>query len=129
MFDTHPGLPADFSGVLSKLVLCDQACLLCANACFGDRSGELHSCIQEALNCSDVCRTTTALLLRRVPGPAVLLRAQLEACIAACQACLNACSEHNATSRACGVCGEICRECEDACYVALTTLPPDFIGR
>lgn len=127
MFASHPGLPADFTVVVERLSLCEQACVLCANACFSEKSNELGACIQEALACAEVSRTTASLLLRQTAGTAIVPRAQLQACIAACQAYLRAAADQGREHPACAVCSEICRECEEACYLAITLLPPDYL--
>lgn len=129
MIETHPRFSSEesreFATELEVLSLCEQSCLLCADACLEEKSpGDLRVCIQRNLDCAAVCRATAGMLLRRTQGSNVVLHSQLHACVAACQACRDECALHARLHRHCTVCADICRECQEVCNAALARLAP-----
>jgi hypothetical protein len=95
---------------------CAATCTICADACLSeDQVPMLRRCIRLNLDCADICAATASVLARQTqPDPAVL-RAQLQACAAACRSCGDECASHAQHHEHCRVCAESCRRCADAC--------------
>lgn len=109
--------------VVDALVECSQACTACADACLSeDMVAELRRCIRTNLDCADSCATTARILSRHTGYDANITRAHLEACIAACRACGDECSEHAEMHEHCRICAEACRACETACTELLSSI-------
>ena len=122
MLSTHPqgqGVEVDQQVLLACIdacFSCAQTCIACADACLGEPMLEdLVACIRLNLDCADVCAATGSILTRQSASDRELLRAQLEACMIACQACGRDCEQHAGMHEHCRVCAEQCRECEEAC--------------
>lgn len=122
MIRTHPRqntMPVDQEALrecIEACFDCDLTCTMCADACLGeDMVAELVACIRLNLDCADVCSATGHLLSRQTTPNWDVLRAQLEACVAACQACAAECEKHAGMHEHCRVCAEACRRCEEAC--------------
>ncbi|OWL95427.1 hypothetical protein CBQ26_11715 [Deinococcus indicus] len=131
MLQTHPNPAGLFDqGALAECIdacfECANICTSCADACLEEREHLMHfvSCIRLNLDCADICGATGRVLLRLTQPDQNVLRAQLQACLAACQACGNECERHaremNMTH--CAVCAESCRRCEQACQDLLSSL-------
>ncbi len=125
MLDTYP---KDLGGVDKQKLLacieacfeCAQACTACADACLSeDMVAELTKCIRTNTDCAAICATTVQVLSRHTGYDANITRAQLQACIAACKACGDECSQHADMHDHCKVCAEACRACEQACEALL----------
>lgn len=102
---------------------CAQACTSCADACLNeDMVADLRRCIRTDLDCADICETTARVLSRQGGYDATIIRAQLEACIAACRSCGDECEQHAGMHEHCRVCAEACRACETACQELLATI-------
>ncbi|RJF71158.1 four-helix bundle copper-binding protein [Deinococcus cavernae] len=122
MLQTHPN-PGRFD--LSALAACLSACLeclgcctLCADACLNEQEHLAHltKCITLNGQCADVCAATAGVLARAAQGDDEVIRAQLQACVAACRACAQECEAHAQMGMPhCQVCAECCRRCESAC--------------
>jgi hypothetical protein len=133
MLDTHPraGTTAlDRQALLDCIEACfdcAQTCTSCADACLGEEQHLTHlvKCIRLNLDCADVCETTGRLLLRQTEPDWSVIRAQLEACIAACRSCGDECQRHaeGMGMEHCRICAESCRRCADACERLLAALP------
>jgi len=109
--------------VVDSLVECSQACTACADACLSeDMVAELRKCIRANLDCADGCATTARILSRHTGYDANITRAHLQACIAACRACGDECSEHAEMHEHCRICAEACRACETACTELLSSI-------
>jgi hypothetical protein len=122
MFQSHPDPASDAGDQAFALVQaaaeCAFVCTTCADACLGEEDpAALRACIRLNLDCADVCAVTARLISRPGPQSQKVLRAQLEACIAACLACAEECTEHAAHMEHCRVCAEACQRCADACLV------------
>lgn len=120
MFATHPAPASDAGEEAFALVTaaaeCAHVCTTCADACLSeDDPAPMRKCIRSNLDCADVCMTTGKLIARPGEQDPDLLRAQLEACAAACRACASECDEHADRMEHCRVCAESCRACADAC--------------
>jgi hypothetical protein len=95
---------------------CAQSCNSCADACLGEGSvQELVRCIRLTLDCATICAATGAILSRLTEPDPSLIRAQLEACIAACRVCGDECERHAGMHEHCRICAEACRRCEQVC--------------
>ena len=109
--------------VVDALVECSQACTACADACLSEEMvADLRKCIRTNLDCADSCAATARILSRHTGYDANLTRAHLEACIAACRACGDECSQHAEMHEHCRVCADVCRACEDACTELLNAI-------
>ena len=121
MLQTHPRAArqfqaADLVDCIEACFDCAQTCSSCADACLGeDMVKALVHCIRLNLDCVDVCSTTGRLLARLTEPDQQLLRAQLQACVAACRACGAECARHATHHQHCAVCADACRRCEQAC--------------
>ena len=117
MLKTHPRrLLLDEQSVrpfLEMVTECAQTCTACADACLGEQDVQsLVRCIRLNLDCADICTATARLFSRQTESDPVVLRAQLEACQAACRACAEECERHASHHEHCLVCGESCRDTE-----------------
>lgn len=107
--------------MIDTIVECSQACIACADACLDeDGVAGLRTCIRTNLDCADICAATARVLWRQTGYDANVGRALLEACVAACAACLDECVRHASMHQHCRVCAEACRACEAACRVFLS---------
>lgn len=129
MLQTHPRQPQVDRTLLQACIDacfdCAQACTACADACLGEQQHlqMLVRCIRLNLDCADVCEATGRLLSRQTEPDWSLIRAQLEACAAACRSCGDECQRHAGMHQHCRVCAESCRRCEQACNRLLQALP------
>jgi hypothetical protein len=127
MIQTHPYESILSSDELAACIAacfdCEQSCTACADACLGEAAvAELVRCIRLNADCADVCNTTGRMLSRQTESEPQVIRAQLEACIAACDACATECERHAELHQHCRICGEACRTCEESCR-KLSTSP------
>lgn len=88
----------------------------------GGSLGHLAGCIRSDLDCADVCAATAKLAARQTATNTAILRAQLEACAAACWACGDSCEQHRDLHEHCRICMEACRACEARCRELLLAL-------
>lgn len=128
MLNTHPK-PGPFDAgrlaeCISACLECQGCCDLCADACLNEREHLAHltKCITLNSQCAEVCAATAGVLARVGQGDAAVIRAQLQACVAACRACAEECEMHarGMDMKHCAVCAECCRQCEAACQKLLT---------
>ncbi|WP_216328575.1 four-helix bundle copper-binding protein [Deinococcus aestuarii] len=131
MLQTHPNPASVFDqGALADCIdacfECENICTSCADACLGEQGHLMHlvHCIRLNLDCADICGTTGRVLSRLTQPDQNVLRAQLQACLAACQACGNECEMHarDMNMQHCAVCAESCRRCEQACQQLLGSM-------
>ncbi len=120
MFHHHPAPASDAGDEAFALVKaaaeCTYTCSTCADACLEDSDpAALRKCIRLNLDCAEICSVTAKLIARPGPQDQGLLRAQLDACAAACRACAEECESHADTMEHCRICAEACRHCADAC--------------
>jgi hypothetical protein len=128
MLSTHPGtIDVDqelLTNTVNAIFTCAETCQSCADACLGESEVQsLVHCIRTDLDCADICATTGGVLLRQTSPDLGLVRAQLQACIAACNACATECERHAGHHEHCRICAEKCRECESACKALMSALP------
>ena len=131
MMQTHPSPITLFDqGTLAECIdacfECVQVCTACADACLGEGKHLPHlvHCITLNADCADICAATGRVLSRLTQPDQSVLRAQLQACLAACTACAQECEGHARDMRMqhCAVCAESCRRCEQACQALLGSL-------
>ena len=120
MFASHPNPASDAGDEAFALVQaaaeCVSTCTTCADACLEeDDPASLRSCIRTNLDCAGICAVTGRLIARPGTQESAVLRAQLDACAAACRACAAECERHAGHMEHCRVCAESCRACAEAC--------------
>lgn len=102
---------------------CAQACTACADACLSeDMVAELATCIRTNLDCADVCVTTGKVLSRQTGSDKTVIKAVLEVCATACEACGTECAKHAHMHEHCRICAEACKRCEEACQELIASL-------
>jgi hypothetical protein len=100
-----------------------ESCTLCADACLGEqRVSELTECIRRCLDCAAICEATARVIARRTASKPELQRRQLEACIASCELCAEACGAHAQSHEHCRLCRDSCRACAVMCRDLLSLL-------
>lgn len=123
MIRLHPDVGADFNEALATAarhaMLCSLFCTSCADADAAE-DGDMHQCIRTCLDCADICTATAHVAVRRTGQNVAVLRAQLETCIAACEACAAECDRHD--HEHCKLCATMCRECVADCRAALAAI-------
>jgi len=101
-----------------------RACTQCADDCLSEKDvASLVKCIRIDLDCADICAATARVLSRQTEYDANLTRAQLQACVVACQTCAEECEQHAEHGmQHCVVCAAECRRCETACQELLQAI-------
>lgn len=129
MIKDHPDVKESgenaFNPALGELVrhsmYCSAICASCADACLAEEAvATMRQCIRACLDCADVCEATSKVSLRRAGRNVPVMRAQIEACIAACEACAAECEKHE--NPHCARCAKMCRETADDARKALPTV-------
>ncbi|GGN42580.1 four-helix bundle copper-binding protein [Deinococcus daejeonensis] len=124
MLQTHPQPqtafdPTALAACLDACLECSAVCTACADACLGEQEHLAHlvRCIRLNLDCADICAATGRVLGRLTEADQDVLRAQLQACVVACRACGDECTQHaqHMNMAHCAVCADSCRRCEEAC--------------
>jgi len=128
MIRSHPQKPPmdmnEIATCIRACIECADVCTSCADACLGEEMVQnLVRCIRLNLDCADICAATGRVLTRQTEPDGMILRTQLEACMAACRACALECEQHASMHEHCRICATSCRECEDACRRMTDTLP------
>src|SRR5688572_13618210 len=101
MLDSHPrGAVFDKAALIACIQACldcAAACTSCADACSAENDAKiLARCIRLNADCADVCLATSRVVARQTEPDPGLIRAVLDACIAACTACAAECERHAA---------------------------------
>ena len=106
-----PGMEAmDMSAMqacMDACSACEQACTICAM--------EMMDCAPECMNCADMCNTMMRSMMRMKGMTPAVMMAMLDACVAMCQMCMDACMRHADESDVCRMCAQACKACMDAC--------------
>jgi hypothetical protein len=124
----HPTPPAE--ELLDMLAACvrgcygsAETCTLCADACLGERRvGDLTECIRRCLDCAAICEATARVIARQTASKPALQRRQLEACIAASEACAESCGTHAQMHEHCRLCRDSCLACAALCKDLLAAM-------
>jgi hypothetical protein len=105
---------------------CAESCTQCADDCLGEETVQaLTTCIRLNLDCADICAATGRVVSRQTGRDADVIRAMIQACIAACRSCGDECERHAAHGMEhCRVCAEECRRCVKACQELLPAIAP-----
>jgi hypothetical protein len=127
MIKSHPQAP---SVDRDALLRCVEACLDCGASCTScadadlaeDDVREMVHCIRLCLDCADACNATARIVTRQTAPDLRLLRAMVEACAAACQACGDECERHASHHDHCRICAEVCGRCQQACNDLAATI-------
>lgn len=122
MLDAMPtaiGFDTDrLAAAIDAAQACAQVCTACATACLTEDE-PMVSCVHSDLNCADICTTTARVLTRAAGSNPEVTRAQLQACLTACEACALACDSHADQHEHCRLCAQACHRCAEACRVLL----------
>ena len=127
MLEAHP---QPVGGDLDVRVRCIEACSECAAVCTSCADADLGEsdlpemvrCIGLCLDCADVCDATRRIITRLTTSDAGVVRATVQACVAACRASRAECERHAEHHEHCRICAEVCRRCEQACDDLLASL-------
>lgn len=124
MLSTHP-TPAPAQDVLRQCIdacfRCAQTCVSCADACLSEEQvDQMRRCIRTDLDCADVCFAAGRVLLRQTERDGAAIRALVEACRETCLVCAEECEKHRGKHEHCGLCADVCRDCEHACATLLS---------
>jgi hypothetical protein len=123
MIAEHPHVKGHDNEPLTEAVkhamYCAAICNSCADACSGEEE-DRADCIRLCMDCSDICTATYRVASRRTGSNEAVLKAMLEMCAKACDACAEMCEMHDDAH--CKRCAKMCRECAADCRKAAQTL-------
>ena len=123
MIGLHPNVKGHTNEPLALAAKHAMYCALfttsCADADLAE-GGDMTQCIRLCLDCADICTATAKVATRRTGDNDAMVRAQLRACIEACEFTAAECEKHDHAH--CKLCAEMCRECARDCQEALATL-------
>jgi Domain of Unknown Function (DUF326) len=124
MIDSYPAeINMDrkvIADAVQAMIDCAQTCTACADACLSEHELEqLRKCIRSDLDCADICDTTARVVSRHTGYDANTTRAQLRACIQACNSCGEECEAHAGKHEHCRICAQTCRSCAQTCQSLL----------
>lgn len=123
MLALHPDADGGVNEALAlaarHAMFCAEMCTSCADACSAEEM-DMRQCIRLCLDCADICQAASRLAVRQTGQNAMILRAMLELCAHACEACAEECETHG--HEHCRLCAEMCRECAQDCRTALAAL-------
>ena len=125
MIAEHPdvaGHPNEQLGdAVRHAMYCAAICNSCADACAAEPDAkERAACIRLCSDCSDICEATYRVASRRTGSNEAIVKAVLELCAKACDACAEMCSHHDDAH--CRRCARMCRECAEDCRKAAATI-------
>jgi hypothetical protein len=123
MVALHPDVDGRVNEALATAarhtMFCATMCISCADACSAEEM-DMRQCIRLCLDCADICQAGARLMVRQTGQNTMMLRAMLELCAHACEACAEECAKHPHAH--CGLCAEMCRECAQDCRTALANI-------
>lgn len=124
MIAEHPDVAGHANEPLGEAVkhamYCAAICNSCADACMAEAdAAERAQCIRLCSDCSDICTATYRVATRRTGSNEAILKATLELCVKACEACAEMCEKHDDAH--CRRCAKMCRECAEDCRKAIAT--------
>jgi hypothetical protein len=109
---------------IDAFLACAAACTACSAACLAEEGvADLRDCIATDDVCAEVCTATARVAARIAKGSWDVLRAQLEACLVACQRCGADCRQHADMHDHCRACAEACERGETAARTLLDAIP------
>ena len=128
MIAEHPDVAGNDNAALTEAVrhamYCAAICNSCADACTAeDDAADRYNCIRKCMDCADICLATTRVASRRSGENEAVLKALLEMCAQACDACAEHCEMHDDPH--CARCAKMCRECAEDCRRAAASITPD----
>lgn len=100
-------------------MFCATTCTSCADACSAEVM-DMRQCIRLCLDCADICQIASRLMVRQTGENMMILRAMLELCAHACEACAEECERHD--HEHCRLCAGMCRDCAQDCRSALASV-------
>lgn len=111
------------AGTVDALQSVEEVVTACAMGMLAEEEApELRVAVSRDLDCADVVEATRRVLTRGSGPDSRLLRAQLEACVIACERSFEECSRHAEHHTHCRLCSQATRRCADACRQALGSL-------
>ena len=111
------------ASVTVALAASEEATTVCATGMRSAKDAEeLRTAISRDLDCADVTAVTRRILARDTGTGRVLLTAQVEACIIACQESNEECSRHADHHDHCRLCSQATAEALNVCRELLQTL-------
>jgi len=122
MTDDMMSMPGMAAMDMSMMQECMDACSACEQACTVC-SMQLMDCAPACMNCADMCSTTMRAMLRMQGMTPPAMMSMLDACIAMCHACMDACMRHAEHSEVCRMCAQSCKACMDACSTMRDAMP------
>ena len=122
MTDDMMSMPGMAAMDMSMMQECMDACSACEQACTVC-SMQLMDCAPACMNCADMCSTTMRAMLRMQGMTPPAMMSMLDACIAMCHACMDACMRHAEHSEVCRMCAQSCKACMDACSKMRDAMP------
>ena len=123
MIAEHPDVAGHLNEALGQAVRHAMYCAAIANACAdacAAEGGDRGACIRLCNDCSDICTATYRVASRRTGSNEAVLRATLELCAQACDACGAMCGEHDDDH--CRRCAKMCEETARDCRTAMENL-------
>lgn len=129
MLALHPDADGGVNEALAlaarHAMFCTEMCTSCADACSAEAM-DMRQCIRLCLDCADICQTASRLMVRQTGQNATILRAMLELCAHACEACAEECEKHD--HEHCRLCAKMCHECAQDCRSALASLQYGWVA-
>ena len=128
MMNTMMGsMPASMMGMdMMSMQECIEACNACAMAATmcsdADMAAGMGDCAAMCANMADVATTMMRMMMRPLGHDIMAMRSMMEASMAMCQACMDACSEHAATMECCRVCMMACDNMKNACMAMMARM-------
>lgn len=121
---TKTNLGSDLlSRAVDALQECEEATSACAMGMLGEQDAlQLAPAISRDLDCADVVGVTRQVLTRGSGPDNMLLKAQFEACLLACERSYELCSQHASHHAHCRLCSEATTHCMDVCREVLAAL-------
>ncbi|HSX70155.1 four-helix bundle copper-binding protein [Pseudomonas subflava] len=99
-----------YASCIQACSACAIACETCAAACLKEPDVQhMATCISCDIDCADLCRLAVRLMARDSPLADEICRL----CALACQACAEACGEHQHDH--CQQCAQACQRCVEEC--------------
>ena len=129
MLRSHPSQPImdveDLAEGIQTLCDCAHTCVICADACVGEKDPMLTRCARINQDCANICMTTAKILSRQTEAPKNIIISQLKTCALACRECGQECKKHAEKYGHCRICADVCLNCEKVCQELIEELEED----